>query len=123
MEDKTLKKQYEIVDHLMTVGWIVNHKYLDEQVIDKYDGDLKRAMWGKYGLDFYLISYCGKYTCTVGRTHVEFWRIKPKWFKLGKLNTSRLKFTENGIMQINKKGDIFNKILEVNLPPKKDENF
>lgn len=121
--DKREKRQYELVDHLMTVGWVVNHNYLDNKVIDQYDGDLKRAMWGKHGLNFYLISYCGKYTCTVDTHYTQFWRMVPKWYKLCKFSNSKVKFTEKGIIEIGKKADIYSKTIEISLPLKEDGTY
>ncbi|MNB99314.1 hypothetical protein D3C81_931080 [compost metagenome] len=110
------EKQYTLVDHLLTVGWKVNHEYLDNKVTDKYDGDLKRAMWGEHNDKFYLISNCENYTCTVEKLNAEFWRMKPHWRKLGKFRIGATNFTSTGITYSTSVGGALTKTMELVLP-------
>lgn len=90
----------ELVDHLQSVGWKINHKWLDKEA-EKTDPNghdvLRRTIWGLHNGDYHLISNCSKFTVRIRKHEVAFWRKDPTWKKVTDVPLKEIEFTERGI--------------------------
>ena len=89
------ERQLELVQHLLNVGWEVNHEWLGNFKNDEVD--FEKLIVGKAGTDCHLVSPCEKYTVRVKKLYAAFWQKDPKWIKMGNYHIKDIEKTENGV--------------------------
>lgn len=103
---RKLEKQNELVSHLLDVGWISNHKWIEnkkneeiKQYVEKKDNDidLEELVAGKHRNENHLISPCGKYTVRINHTNATFWQKDPRWIKLTEQRIDNIILYDKGI--------------------------
>lgn len=94
------EKRRNLVEHLQTVGWKINHEWLDKisKKSDPNEEDiLRRTIWGLYDGDYHLITKCQKFTVRIRKRNAVFWRKNPEWKELIEIPLEEKQFTDRGI--------------------------
>lgn len=98
MDRKNVKN---LVSHMLDSGWLVNHKYIEEQ--SKGEVDLTQLVWGKLNSRYHLISSCGSYVAKIDPRTVHIWQMRNpssqyiQWQHLIEIPLKEIELVENGV--------------------------